>query len=428
MNDSTYEEELQMLEFDEINSEFLSHPEYETSLNSDVEICSKEPRKDGSRSPLSGEAAQSIIPSADRERLLAKQALIALTFRAPFRSQQKNHDLWVDRFETFRTAILQSRFSPNCKRESAIYLRHPGIFKDVDQVNIICQPRGLLSREWNALSRTANSNLKPLFSQKERSQHSLSNAAIFGLLGMMKSAFDTKWYEFSFDIVEDKERLCTTIKLRNCKGTGGVPKTQKPIEVGQVHESKFNACRPISLLIIWALRIGAVKETSWEKLLSTMRKGPSNAFVWSRPDMPVFCSKAPDATLKLKTPASSATSKSIPRTAAQTAGLLAIPNTHDIRALGHTSNSLQNGVRDLYIVFSVVDTWNMRLALKHPLPGDTHALAYCDESFKRERVLADGVDELSEEFGLNPTEKGKKNIEILHHKDRLYQEWVNTKA
>lgn len=70
----------------------------------------------------------------------------------------------------------------------------------------------------------------------------------------------------------------------------------------------------------------------------------------------------------------------------------------------------------------------MRLALKHPLPGDTHALAYCDESFKRERVLADGVDELSEEFGLNPTEKGKKNIEILHHKDRLYQEWVNTKA
>lgn len=36
----------------------------------------------------------------------------------------------------------------------------------------------------------------------------------------MKSAFDTKWYEFSFDIVEDKERLCTTIKLRNCKGTG----------------------------------------------------------------------------------------------------------------------------------------------------------------------------------------------------------------
>lgn len=109
MNDSTYEEELQMLEFDEINSEFLSHPEYETSLNSDVEICSKEPRKDGSRSPLSGEAAQSIIPSADRERLLAKQALIALTFRAPFRSQQKNHDLWVDRFETFRTAILQVR-------------------------------------------------------------------------------------------------------------------------------------------------------------------------------------------------------------------------------------------------------------------------------------------------------------------------------
>jgi hypothetical protein len=164
--------------------------------------------------------------------------------------------------------------------------------------------------------------------------------------------------------------------------------------------------------------------------------------------MLVFCSIAPDATLKLKAPASSATSKSILRTAAQTAGLLALSNTHDIRrgserelahlpslggnnfdaawrALGYTHSSLQYGVRDLYIVVSVVDTWNMRLALKHPFPRDTHGLAYCDESFKRERVSADEVGELSEEFGLDPTEKDKRNIATLHHKDRLYREWVN---
>ncbi|CAH0019381.1 unnamed protein product [Clonostachys rhizophaga] len=96
MNDSgdyIPDDESQMSEYEKFNSEFLPDSEEEANSASGAEVWSKEPRKDGSRGALPGEAAQSIIASADRERLLAKQSLIALTFRATFRSQQKNHDL-----------------------------------------------------------------------------------------------------------------------------------------------------------------------------------------------------------------------------------------------------------------------------------------------------------------------------------------------
>ncbi|CAH0001004.1 unnamed protein product [Clonostachys byssicola] len=184
-------------------------------------------------------------------------------------------------------------------------------------------------------------------------------------------------------IVEGREGLWATFKLKHCKGAKGVRETQRTIELGQVHDNKFNACCPISLLIIWSLRIGAVKETSWEELISNMRKRPAHVLVWGRPDMPVFCSITPDTTLKLSTPASTDVGKPILRTAAQTTGLLAIPHTYDIRrgsgrelvhlpslgddncdvarkVLGHTRNSLPNGVTDLYIVVSGIDN------LEHP--------------------------------------------------------------
>ncbi|CAH0047942.1 unnamed protein product [Clonostachys solani] len=148
------DEELQRPEYDDFHSDFLPDSENEASSDSEVEIWSKQPRKDGPRGALPGEAARLMLESADMARLLAKEALIDSTFHAAPRQRQKNHDLWVDRFETFRREGLQVReFVPKSytgpnSGPTADEIRQfsstpfPGLFKDVDQVNIIRQQRG----------------------------------------------------------------------------------------------------------------------------------------------------------------------------------------------------------------------------------------------------------------------------------------------
>ena len=49
------------------------------------------------------------------------------------------------------------------------------------------------------------------------------------------------------------------------------PSTNAVFELSEVLDTQFNAADPIKLLVILALRMGAVAETSWEQLVANLR-------------------------------------------------------------------------------------------------------------------------------------------------------------
>ncbi|KAK4149466.1 hypothetical protein C8A00DRAFT_18843, partial [Chaetomidium leptoderma] len=68
------------------------------------------------------------------------------------------------------------------------------------------------------------------------------------------------------------------------------PLNNRYVELNELESTELNVCCPVKLILIWALRIGAVAETSWDDLVANARLRPSKRVVWTRPELPLLCS------------------------------------------------------------------------------------------------------------------------------------------
>lgn len=164
------------------------------------------------------------------------------------------------------------------------------------------------------------------------------------------------------------------------------PTAVMSIELRQLPD-EFNVVDPIKLLLVHALRVSAVAETSWQELVQNLVARPNKTVVWSTPESPVFYAFKPKA-IGLNT-AKAATARQQLDTmqmAADMVGLLQKPWTHDLRrgaagdltykmktalpgasldtvrsSLGHTHSALSHGITEKYQGRKQGDSWGARI-------------------------------------------------------------------
>lgn len=195
-------------------------------------------------------------------------------------------------------------------------------------------------------------------------------------------------------------------------------------------DPESNVCCPIKLLLIWALRVGAVPQTSWDELLANLRATKSHSVCWTRPDYPVFCAMHRGKGYKFRydAPAGIAVGTRALARGAALIGLSGRVTSHDIRrgaarelagldtaatgtnveaarvGLGHSRKTMVEGVTDEYIGGARVDTWGLRLSSdtssSHELK---HKLDFADTPYQKpKRRSAQEITQACGRYGLDP--------------------------
>jgi hypothetical protein len=107
------------------------------------------------------------------------------------------------------------------------------------------------------------------------------------------------------------------------------------VEVTEFENPDDNCVCPLKLLLVHALRTGAVAEKSWDELKRVTKSRWSKKVVWAHPKRPVICAiDAEDGTLHLDQPSPVSAAADFLEDAGQKAGALARLSPHDIRRGG----------------------------------------------------------------------------------------------
>ncbi len=137
---------------------------------------------------------------------------------------------------------------------------------------------------------------------------------------------------------------CTAHTNLSCRQEPG---KNKSVEFRELTDPAYNIACPVKLLLIFALRTGAVPETSWAQLRANAKDRSSQRVVWTTPTAPVFCQPGKgSAILKVGAAAETDSCLKTLRLACDKLGLLDTPRLHDLRrgaayeqrALGKQSN------------------------------------------------------------------------------------------
>lgn len=217
-------------------------------------------------------------------------------------------------------------------------------------------------------------------------------------------------------------------------------------------DNEYNVICPIKLLIIVALRTGAVTETTYGELISNIRARQSKVLVWAYPERPVLPAFGPCAAfVDVGAPAPGAQILSSLKLAGDLVGMLSAPWTHDIRrgsardiayapsfsilcrsmmtdvvarALGHSDSTRRQGITDAYIGHVREDLWGVRvraLTEADPGPGNFSTPELAVHAYKKQRRLSPlVVSKACKELGLDyGTPQGRRAAKSqLHNQAR----------
>lgn len=172
----------------------------------------------------------------------------------------------------------------------------------------------------------------------------------------------------------------------------------------------FNCACPIKLLLVHALRHGAVAETSWDELRRNTWARRSKRVIWSHPQRPVLCDmggrimnldkpsprRAANAALQETVIESGLLNKIIPhdlrRGAARELAALDSSLGQNLelarRAMGHSVQTQRLGVTEHYTGHITHDTWKARLESVAPC-GAKDGFQFSEERFNKRPTLAD---------------------------------------
>ena len=224
------------------------------------------------------------------------------------------------------------------------------------------------------------------------------------------------------------------------------------MQLGELNDAN-SAVDVTKLLIAYALRIGAVEETSWPELINATLRRPSRKMLWKKPSDPLFYGKTIGGLLDFTKPAGAVQQLSIVRRAAELAGMCDIPRTHDVRrgaaadlteikltttstdtvrkALGHTYAAMHRGTTDAYAGRNKTDLWALRVDQprgEHESVVDPFGLTIAPTPFKKRKVNTHDVDGYCDANALDKTNTAHRQRAATALRGQQKQQWVAYQA
>ncbi|KAK9780266.1 putative C2H2-type domain-containing protein [Seiridium cardinale] len=250
---------------------------------------------------------------------------------------------------------------------------------------------------------------------------------------------------------DDTEKFSMTIALQYSKGQKANPDANRIIEFSDLRDPALNPVDPVLLLMVLALRTGAVEETNWAQLLVNMRSRASKRIVWAYPHRPIFCARhtAGIGRFDLDKPATNGLCQRAIVKGAKLCGLLYHPRSHDLRrggamevrnargadltthdnlarqSLGHTEVTAKYGLTERYTGHNLVDTWALRVrqpnvpVTPNALTKDRALTPYANPK----RASAEAITAECEENGLDPAERTSRCKASKQLLQRHVDEW-----
>jgi hypothetical protein len=211
-------------------------------------------------------------------------------------------------------------------------------------------------------------------------------------------------------------------------------------------ESKYNVVCPVALLVILALRIGAVEDTSIKALLKRARARKDRTVVWVKPKTPVFC--AFDVHIHQLIESKPAPGIQLTRNVKQAAELACIVEdvvAHDIRrggfrdlanlktavggrlegvaeTAGHSASTRTKGITKQYAGHLREDTWKKRLVENEEL--EDFSVNIVDQPFKKRRLNTQSITDYCDANGLDSQERGARDKARMELRDQAKREWA----
>jgi len=216
------------------------------------------------------------------------------------------------------------------------------------------------------------------------------------------------------------------------------------IELGQLDE-KNSAVDVTKLLVAYALRIGAVKENSWEELISVVIRRPSKRFVWETPGGPVFFGSTRGERLDFTKPAPIDQQNRFLRRAATLVGMMARPVAHDLRRgsaadinslgavenpervrrqLGHTHQAQALGVTDKYVGRLKGDSWADRVVGSETAEDDPFGVQFAPTSFKKRKIATKDIDNYCTTKNLDKTNRNDRYKARQELEKAQFNQWM----
>lgn len=202
------------------------------------------------------------------------------------------------------------------------------------------------------------------------------------------------------------------------------------------------------MCIAYALRVGAVKETSWSDLLDVVRARPSKRILWAKPNSPVFYAFDRSRQLDMFAPAPVDQQRRFLCRAAELVGMLNVPVAHDLRkgaaadlyslksntysgdtnkvrrSLGHSNAAMSKGLTDNYIGREKGDSWAARL---DQAPTSTESAPFGVQMaiapFKKKKVMKVDIERYCDDNGITKERKGRETARRALHKAQ-HQQWA----
>lgn len=199
------------------------------------------------------------------------------------------------------------------------------------------------------------------------------------------------------------------------------------VELGQLADAD-STVDVTKLLLAYALRIGAVEQTSWSDLIDVVLRRPSRQVLWKNGSSPVFHGKTKGGHLDFSKPAPSGQQLIVVRRAAELIGMLDVPIAHDLRrgaaadlsqvklssstdavakVLTHTATSMNKGLTASYMGRLKQDTWADRVqkpsvkSANATVDGDAFGLMQAPQPFKKRKLDSRDVERYCDDNDLD---------------------------
>ncbi|KAJ9649659.1 hypothetical protein H2199_000437 [Coniosporium tulheliwenetii] len=246
------------------------------------------------------------------------------------------------------------------------------------------------------------------------------------------------------------ERLAALVNIAYSKGFKDDQSNNHKAELWELG-SEHNAADAIKLIIVMALRTGAVAETSWDALYTAMRGRSPKAIEWAHPERPLFNAYLSGGVgIDFSRPALAKQQTATLQLAGELTGLLSTPWTHDLRrgaaadiahlpqpllfgtstpavasALGHRPNTVGKALTDEYIGRSREDNWLLRLnAAEKDTAPDNFGPTFGATPFRPRKRSPDEVIAACVRLNTDPNDPNARKRAKYRLRAEMKEDWV----
>lgn len=204
----------------------------------------------------------------------------------------------------------------------------------------------------------------------------------------------------------------------------------------------------VKLLLVLAMRVGAVAQTTYIDVVDSARSRKDKKIIWTHPEWPVISALGPrGASLQVGKPTCVNQMNTNLQLASAAAGLITHVRPHDIRrgaakdltylpgtlagvttanvqhGLGHDGGAFGNGVTQRYAGRIEESTWGKRLTNEEQ--EDHFGVEFADQPYKKQRIDTAMIDTYCADNKLKHKVRADRKKAIYQLEKQQKQQWVD---